>query len=643
MDIIDVLVAKALTPQGQIDAYAARAQKAVLDANAALEDAESAVANIDDITAQTTSNNATALASAEAANQALSDATEALELANDALAKINEVTIATLDTEIDKLTHALLQRTTENSVSYDFVTTYPSGLITTLQNLIKYYNSTGQNTDGTMTQKAITDALENAGSNIHFNTEDAGHIPVVKNDGTLGTSEIMESDLLEALAQLGIYHSEEAVGLTIDYEAGTFERVFDAKNLQAGSDFNRYLMYGGRRRCIVDRSGRIVAWYGDNNYIEDGSLGEVMVYQPKFYYQRLPIKTENSTVGKIVRKETIAISAAEQTGFKIHPAFVDTNGNILEYILLPAYESSYYSTSNNQFITDDSGLMDFNNDYLLSIAGAKPCSGVNNQFTVTNAEQMAKNIGQGWHITNAAAESVNQMLMLIELGTLNGQIALENGLSNLPNVEGYNCSSQTGSTASLGNTTGIATSTTNITNGQTNVYNIAGRRAISYRGMENPWGNTWRFIGGLNISGNGSQGGGVPYICSDFNYTPAQISNNYVSAGFCLPSTNGWISAMGYGDSALDWLLMPAEATGANSALPVGDNVWITTNLNTINGIQIGGDWRHGDSNGIFYYACDNEPNRYARTINARIMHIPTYNNAIYTANITSWTNQIQG
>ena len=636
MDILDILVARALTPQGQIEQYAALSQKAIAKANKAISNANEVIDNIDTITEQTNTNNTNAAA-------ALEDANAALELVNDALAQIDDNIVESIDDEIDKLAHTLVQNIETNYTSYDFVTTYPSGLVTTLQNLIKYYNAPGQNIDGTMTQKAITDALAEAGSNIHFDTNDAGYMTVVKSDGSLGASEVLETDVLEALAQLGIYHTKEAIGLTIDYEAGSFERVYEAKGLTPGADFNKYSMYGGRRRCIVDAAGQIVAWYGDNNYIEDGSIGQVMIYQPKFYYQRLPIKTANGLIGKIVRKETIAISETLQPGFKIHPAFVDTNGNTLEYILLPAYESCYYSESNSSFVTNDSGTMNFEYDSLASIAGAKPCSGVSNQFTVINAEQMANNIGQGWHITNAAAESANQMLMLIEFGTLNGQTALEVGLSNLPNTEGYNCASQTGSTSSLGNTSGAASSTINITNNQINTYDAAGRRAISYRGMENPWGNTWRFIGGLNISGSGAQRGGIPYICSDFNYTPTQISSNYISAGFSLPANNGWISAMGYGEEALDWLLMPAEATGANSALPVGDNVWVTSNLNGINSIQIGGDWRHGDSAGIFYYACDNAPTRYARTINARIMHIPTYNNSIYTANIASWTNQIQG
>lgn len=643
MDIIDILVARALTPQGQIDTYAAKANKAVSDAAKVLKDSQDAMTNITDITEQTNTNNTNAA-------KALDDANAALDLVSQALDDIEEASSEVVDTEIKKLILSLTSSNNEYGIFYNLITTYPDNTTSTLQNLIKYYNSTGQNTDGTMTQKAISDKFAELQEEINnkadeddsssFNSEDAGHIPVVQSNGNLGISDVTESDLIEALAKLGIYHVSGAVGLTIDYESRTFKRVQEATN---EIDFDDYLMYGGRKRCNVNSMGQIVAWYGENSYKDDGSNGDVMVYQPKFYYQRIPLKTSNGALGKIVRQETISVSYEEVPGFKIHPAFVDTNGNILDYILLPAYESCYYDSSAASLIKDDSGTIDFNADTLRSCSNAKPVSGLTNQLTVDNAEQMAKNHGIGWHITNAAAESANQMLMLIELGTLNCQNAIESGVSNVSDIDNYNCASQTGSTASLGNTTGAATSTTNITNGTTNVYDNAGRRAISYRGMENPWGNMWRFIGGLNIYGNGASQGGIPYICTDFNYTPAQISNNYESAEFCLPSANGWVSAMGYGNEKYDWLLMPAETSGANSALPVGDSIWVTANLNGVNVVGIGGSWQQQENNGIFYYACDNDPTRHSRTVNARLMHIPIYNDATYIANVTSWTNKMKG
>jgi len=96
------------------------------------------------------------------------------------------------------------------------------------------------------------------------------------------------------------------------------------------------------------------------------------------------------------------------------------------------------------------------------------------------------------------------MLAIIEFGTLNGQEAIEMGISNIATNTNINCSSITGSTASLGNTTGHANETINEKNGVNTSYNENGYRAISYRGMENPWGNIWKMVGGVIIVGRGT-------------------------------------------------------------------------------------------------------------------------------------------
>jgi len=329
------------------------------------------------------------------------------------------------------------------------------------------------------------------------------------------------------------------------------------------------MMYGGRVRCNVSDNGTITAFYGDANYKDDGSNGQVMIYQPKFYYQRTPIKTETTTYGKIMRKEVLTLSAEKQSGFKCHPLFLEGTTE-LDYVLLPAYDGS------------------LSNGKLSSIGGAKPVSNI----TVEDAETYANARGTGWHITNMAAESATQMLSIVEFGTMNGQSALGAGISYITGSSGINCSSITGSTAALGNASGSATATISEDNGTTTTYTEAGKRAISYRGMENPWGNIWRFVGGLNILRENNSTGGLPYICSDFNYNTTAIGNNYRSIGFHLPLTYGWISAMGYANSDYDWVYMPAECSNeANSALPVGDSLYTTTTLNGILLATIGGAW----------------------------------------------------
>ena len=366
-----------------------------------------------------------------------------------------------------------------------------------------------------------------------------------------------------------------------------------------------------------------------------------MVYQPKFYYQRTPITMNRLTYGNAVKKETIILSSQKQAGFKLHPLFINENGEIVDYVLLPAYQGSIYDNSTSTYNTTSDLTVDFANDKLSSIAAAKPIAGsTTNPLTVEKAEQLARNRGTGWHITNMAAESANQMLSMVEFGQLNLQSALEAGIVNIAGVADTNCSSITGSTSTLGNTTGVADITRNEINGAYASYNNAGKRAISYRGVENPWGNLWHFIGGINIySASGRDGGGYPYICKNFNYQYDSITN-YENIGFQLPANHSWISAMGYSNEDYDWVFMPAECSSANSALPVGDSLWANPVLNGINCVVAGGTWESDTEAGPFYYGCDREINYYKFSFGANLMFIPAKNDT-YTANINKWNSKM--
>jgi len=233
------------------------------------------------------------------------------------------------------------------------------------------------------------------------------------------------------------------------------------------------------------------------------------------------------------------------------------------------------------------------------------------------------------------------MLALVEYGTFNIQNALESGVSYLENIYTYNRACYTGSTAALGNTSGAATTSTNKVNGTTNNYGENGKRSISYRGEENPYGNIWKFIADMNISGDGTVGGGIPYICKNYNYA-STITDDYESVGMVLPNRSDWISGMGYGDEKYDWLFIPAEATNANSATPVGDYVWIIQNLNKVVSMAFGGDWLFTTKNGMFFYAFDRDMNYSAATFGARLVYMPK-KNSIHDSNYALWRSKIGG
>lgn len=637
MDIIDVILGKTLSSSGQIDIYAARAAKAVQDANAAVAAITDAADNIEELTEQTQANNETAQAT-------ITNLNEAIEHLETAEAEIRAVS----DQEIKKLALSMTRAESSGYIGIDLITTYPDNTDAELSNLVKYYTGRGQNVDGTMTQRAITAELtalerridQGGGSggsgSINLGPENAGNIVVVGDDGNISSGSIEEEGLVDLLLEAGTYSVKNAVGITIDYKNRTFTRIVDSAELAPGSDYDAYPMYGGRKRCNVNAAGRITAWYGDSNYKEDGSNGDVMVYQPKFYYFRNILESKNSKVGKIVQKETLILSEKKYAKFKVHPRFINAVGEELDYVLLPAYESCLYHPNNNTWDENDSQIVNDQRDCLFSRANVKPISGRYINLDAALGEQLAKNKGTGWHMTDLGIESINQMLFMVEYGTMNAQTAIGRGVSDINANNIYNCSSLTGSTSVLGNNTGAALSTQNEINDSYNTYTNDGYVAISYRGCENWWGNTWRFIGGLNIYGDGEKNGGVPYICSDFNYTPDVIGDNYKSMGFSLPNAGSWISAMGYGESDCDWAYLPAEAYSANSALPVGDYVWTISNLNQCYSGRIGGHCAYGNNNGLFSYAFDHDYSSIGTTSSARIMFIPT-KNSIYNANYASW------
>ena len=409
----------------------------------------------------------------------------------------------------------------------------------------------------------ITNAeINNSGELIlrYSNGTSANLGKVVGADGKDGAD--LSNEVEDIKAYIG-YTDDDIVGLCVDYENKTFTRLAGAVNLSQGADFDKFTMYGGRKRCNVLDDGTIVAYYGDENYAEDGSNGQVMVYQPAFYYKVVPLKLEKNTdsgIGYHLRKVNYYVSSKPKTGFKLHPAFFDENGTAINYILFSAYEGSMYDVSAKAYVNDnvDESITYEDGDLLCSVAEKKPISGLRKGIgTKSNFETMAQNRGSGWHLETIKATSANQLLMMIELGIMNSQTGIRLGVIGISGNASFNCSSLTGSTAGLGNGTGQAKETINEIGGTETTYNVNGKVSVSYRGVENPWGNIWKHINGVNIWGDGTINGGQPYIADDFNFSESKKTDNYKPVGFTLPNADGWISAMGYGSEEYDWLLMP--------------------------------------------------------------------------------------
>ncbi|PLT76343.1 hypothetical protein [Mediterraneibacter gnavus] len=575
-------------------------ETATSNANTAKTNAETAKTNLD--------------ASIATANTAKSNLETAIGNANTAKSNLDTST-KTGQTAKTNLETAISNATTAKS-QLETVISNADSIKSDLSSVIVSANTAKSNLDSSVaTANGVYQSLQNENASASSNLEE------------LRSENFNSQEILAGVADLRAYlglTDDDILGLQVDYKNKTFTRIAGAVNLTAGADFDKFKMYGGRKRCNVSDDGTITAYYGDDNYAEDGSNGQVMVYQPKFYYLVCPVVYDpiDTGIGYHLRKANYYVSEKARAGFRLHPAFYDANGNELDYILIGAYEGSIYDTSESAYLLLDEQVMTVGEDKFCSIAGVKPASGLTQNLTRPNIETMAQNRGSNWHLENSKIASMEQLLCMIEMGTMNFQTAIGQGVVSISDNSSYNCASLTGSTASLGNGTGRATETINEKGGVQTTETADGKTSVSYRGVENDWGNIWKFIIDPNIWGNGAMGGGEPFYCDDFNFAENKKTDNYKGAGFTVTNAGGYISAMGY-STACDWLFMASECLG-NSSLPVGDYHWVTQNLNGYRIARLGGAWDNGGSAGGFCWSLSNGVGLRNRTLGGRLVYVPT-------------------
>lgn len=575
-------------------------ETATSNANTAKTNAETAKTNLD--------------ASIATANTAKSNLETAIGNANTAKSNLDTST-KTGQTAKTNLETAISNATTAKS-QLETVISNADSIKSDLSSVIVSANTAKSNLDSSVaTANGVYQSLQNENASASSNLEE------------LRSENFNSQEILAGVADLRAYlglTDDDILGLQVDYKNKTFTRIAGAVNLTAGADFDKFKMYGGRKRCNVSDDGTITAYYGDDNYAEDGSNGQVMVYQPKFYYLVCPVVYDpiDTGIGYHLRKANYYVSEKARAGFRLHPAFYDANGNELDYILIGAYEGSIYDTSESAYLLLDEQVMTVGEDKFCSIAGVKPASGLTQNLTRPNIETMAQNRGSNWHLENSKIASMEQLLCMIEMGTMNFQTAIGQGVVSISDNSSYNCASLTGSTASLGNGTGRATETINEKGGVQTTETADGKTSVSYRGVENDWGNIWKFIIDPNIWGNGAMGGGEPFYCDDFNFAENKKTDNYKGAGFTVTNAGGYISAMGY-STACDWLFMASECLG-NSSLPVGDYHWVTQNLNGYRIALLGGYWTVGGNAGGFYWYLHAGVGYRYRHIGGRLVYVPT-------------------
>ena len=170
-----------------------------------------------------------------------------------------------------------------------------------------------------------------------------------------------------------------------------------------------------------------------------------------------------------------------------------------------------------------------------SKTGSKPLANITRATARTNS----KNKGSKWGQYDFASWCAVWLLYLVEFADWNSQSVIGIGIC------GSSSMANTGGTDSMNYHTGTAASSRT----------TAG--AVQYRNIENPWGNIWEWIDGVNFSD------GTVYVCT----TPANYADDttsgYTNAGTKTQS-DGWIKAIGISSTA-PWAFFPTEVGGSET------------------------------------------------------------------------------
>ena len=313
------------------------------------------------------------------------------------------------------------------------------------------------------------------------------------------------------------------------------------------------------RRCIITRSGDI-RYYLDANDSTlkedgtaatlDGSHGSVMVEIPKFY-----VKFSATGISED-REYTWEISDYPAIGYSVHPAFI-RNGIEVNYRYISAYDACIWDDSAGAFVSglnydNNTSRIDTANDYAASVSGIYPMVGT----TRNQSRLLAGNFGTGFSLQDFYLSSAIQLLILLEFGTFNSQSAIGQGntrYSDWPGSSGTQSDSRA-NIAGLSNSFGNNTANVSTSGGSTNDF-------MSYRGIENFFGNVWDWVDGFNINNRQAY---VSNIVANFADGTA---TGYTTLGSVMPAANNYIRDI----QNLSFAFLSSSVTGGSDSTYLTD------------------------------------------------------------------------
>ena len=354
---------------------------------------------------------------------------------------------------------------------------------------------------------------------------------------------------------------------------------------------NTYAPWSGMRRCNLWDDGTPTAYYGDRCYTDTdvANMGQVMVQIPKFWY----CTDHGGGVYKwwISTTGADAVPAGADGGaWKVYPSFT-RDAATRAYIYLGAYEAYLNGTK------------------LESVSGVLPKTTYSNlQFRAAAQARASGAVANKWEMQDYLATCAVQLLYLVEYGNFNAQTILGRGYTGAIAIQ------LTGATA-----TGGAYASGNASYGLPGIAGGDGTKPVSYRGIENLYGNTQTYVDGLNIKADRD-----PWI-ADHDFDSTNVAGHpYVhSTATPLSATADDYIANIKVDTTFDYGFLPSVAGGAGtSSSTLIPDQYVSAAGPAIRVANYGGAVTQGSSAGPFTWWLNSASGNADASIGSRLMYM---------------------
>jgi len=492
----------------------------------------------------------------------------------------------------------------------DLFTTTPSLKAGTAETGIRLYMTVANSPNSSIAINAqVVGTGDTGAADFDMLTLGRRHTSIANLDGAIAEILIYDSALSDSDREAVETYLADKWGISIPGSVGQFTWDSNTSSPAASQTSTRTVTntHLGMKRCVVNDAGVVQYYLNPQDYTEkedgtaanlDGTDGQVMVEIPKFYTRRTVSGTET----------TWSISDRPRIGFTVHPAFVK-DGVEVDYRYYGAYHASYLDATDSTYksglnLNDLTSSLDLSNDKLGSVSGVYPIVGA----TRDECRQLAANRGTVWRQLDFTLWSAVQLLYLVEYQTFYSQDELGGG--NTADSYVASSSTQADSPHSIaGRSNSLGNASTDTTSGADTVTDPP-TAFMSYRGIENFFGNAWQWVDGINVNVGGTGNAHVTNNRADF---ADDTSSNMTLIASSWPTTSDYIVSL----QDVDNYFVPLSLSGGSSSTYVTDTATGSSSSNQV--VRVGGDADNGAQHGAFSVVANVSSLSSARWVGARL------------------------